>query len=874
MVDWFYIGYCTVMAMFAVAFAYAAAFGLRALRRLSRSLLLGFATAATVATLTAQKTNNVPPNMNQPQMQQGDGSFQTGFTRLTGFAGEDNLVNLVNPVQATSGDIARGWRVESVATNAAVSYAMPTNATLVGNWHVHGAASSFGNNVVDFGVVRTSGTLVPTNWAFPIGTNNAAFSSFWYFVDGRIRPTPKDAMREICAVGVPMSAVPDQSRLWRLDGDDGSRILTWENFFIGGDTNAPVNAQIILRPNGDFITRSNEVETAYRRVNPDDWDDDGIHNERDANPTSCDGDFFGVANALPTNANPDAYYWLDLSVTGVLGVATIRVTCDGPSDLGDHLVIARTNQVCHIPLLAGATYAVESDLPIDYSAVSSEYAEIVTNAENRLTVSLPLEFSLVRIQTRSAGTTGNYGVASSPINVRPSIIVCLGGCCSREIVDGMLQWSCSLTCTCGGGYHSFETTALWEGYSKLFVGYASCGCLEDAPDPTPTPSAGPYAASVSASFSKDAVIFEDAYENMPGEWVSRRSTATMLTISANGGTNGAVLSVSTTNLGKLQKNSGPAFPAQSVSVPARQSITYAMNYVGLSASDTADDIEVVATLTENSTGAISTSAATTTAVRVELEARYAAPANTNLHRHVFGVLEDFYYRQYPNDASVAWHFTEGNEDMIPVSLGRIILHATTNQTSGGHCEFRVMYGDVAYTNAFLMVLPRIEARNPRCNENLSMVQGEAGWLLLHLDIYVGPSYVSFHGVDFQEIPDESGNCPHEGYYNSIAMGGYLSHCELAGAGEWHRLVATNGYLCSDKVGRGGRYEQPWSDGWKEWPIPIGWGIDEDLRAQFDAPPTTQKFTLTSDGTFTISKFHFEATRDTSNHITTRRIGNE
>ena len=269
MVDWFYIGYCTVMAMFAVAFAYAAAFGLRALRRLPRSLLLGFATAATVATLTAQKTNNVPPNMNQPQMQQG-GVSQTGLP----FPVPHSPFPIANPVQTTSGDIARGWRVESVATNAAVSYAMPTNATLVGNWHVHGAASSFGNNVVDFGVVRTSGTLVPTNWAFPIGTNNAAFSSFWYFIDGRIRPTPRDAAHEICAVGVPMSAVPGQSRLWRLDGDDGSRTITWENFFFGGDTNCPVNAQIVLWPNGDFITRSNDVETVFRRVNPDDWDDD------------------------------------------------------------------------------------------------------------------------------------------------------------------------------------------------------------------------------------------------------------------------------------------------------------------------------------------------------------------------------------------------------------------------------------------------------------------------------------------------------------------------------------------------------------------------------------------------------------------------
>ena len=39
MADWFYIGYCTVMAMFAVAAAYAAVVGLRALRRLPRSLL-------------------------------------------------------------------------------------------------------------------------------------------------------------------------------------------------------------------------------------------------------------------------------------------------------------------------------------------------------------------------------------------------------------------------------------------------------------------------------------------------------------------------------------------------------------------------------------------------------------------------------------------------------------------------------------------------------------------------------------------------------------------------------------------------------------------------------------------------------------------
>ncbi len=212
--------------------------------------------------------------------------------------------------------------------------------------------------------------------------------------------------------------------------------------------------------------------------------------------------------------------------------------------------------------------------------------------------------------------------------------------------------------------------------------------------------------------------------------------------------------------------------------------------------------------------------------------------------------------------------------MIPTSLDRIILPATTNQTSDGHCEFHASYGNVAYTNTFQIVLPQFEVQNPRCNEDLNMVPGEAGWLLLHFDKYVGPSYVSFHGVDFQEVPDESGNCPHAGYYSNVAMGGYLSHCEAAGAGTWNRLRAANNYLCSDRVGRAGRYERPWTDGWKEWPIPIGWGIDESLYAQFDRPPTTQKFMLTSDGTFTIRKFGFWATRDTSSRVTNGSEGNE
>ena len=815
--NWHLLGNCVVVAECVCIVAFLVRVSARALRRISASLLLALSLLATGTGIVAQKTNNVPPNMNQPQMMQGP-SFQTG---LTGLLGIGNLINLVNPVPATIDDISRGWRVESVTTNAAVSYAMPTNAVLLGNWHVHGATSSFGNNRIDFG-----------DWAFPLGTNDEAFSSFWYFIDGRIRPTPKDAMREICAVGVPMSAVPGQSRLWMAEEPDGARVITWENFFLGGDTNAPVNAQIVLYPNGDFVTRSNEVETVCRRVNPDDWDDDGIHNERDVNPTSCDGDFFGVANALPPNANPDAYYWLDMSATGALGVATIRVACDGPSDLGDHLVIARTNQVCHIPLLAGATYAVESDLPIDYSAVSSEYADIVTNAENRLTVSLPLELSLVRIQTRNAGTTINYGAASSPINVYPSIIACLGGCCSRQVVDGILQWSCSLTCTCGGGYHSFETTALWEGYSKLFIGYASCGCWEDAPDPTPTPSAAPYAASVSACFSKDAVIFEDGYENSPGEWVSRRSTATMLTISANGGTNGAVLSVSATNLGKLQKNSGPAFPSQSVSVPAMQSITYAMNYVGLSASGTADDIEVVATLTDNVTGESTTNDCHATSVRLELAAVWEAPENPCTNRHVYGVGERVRFRTFPESVDTSVQLTRIDtselsyyDNMINPSE-RIYACPIYSATP----DLKVVCGEAEYRPEMTIIEPQ-EVISPNAFWDAyyapCLSPGSVGGTLLAITNYVGPMNVSFHGIMVSEIPCTHTNMP-SGFFATPNYTGQWTHNNIFDVG-WAMAtrIAPNNYWTVDQAGHPGTYNN-WSAGRLVWDVPIGW-----VRMRFD-----------------------------------------
>ena len=41
-----------------------------------------------------------------------------------------------NPPALTTNDVVRGYRLEAVRTNAAVPYARPANARLVGTWHL------------------------------------------------------------------------------------------------------------------------------------------------------------------------------------------------------------------------------------------------------------------------------------------------------------------------------------------------------------------------------------------------------------------------------------------------------------------------------------------------------------------------------------------------------------------------------------------------------------------------------------------------------------------------------------------------------------------------------------------------------------------
>ncbi|MBR4894281.1 MAG: hypothetical protein IKZ36_03680, partial [Kiritimatiellae bacterium] len=261
----------------------------------------------------------------------------------------NNPENLVNPVQSKKSisvsdeDIARGYWLESVATNLMYSYECPSNGVRHLPWYMAGGHTAFKR--YDF------------ESAFPLGTNLLEFVTV--FQDGRICRTPRDRIPLLKPHDGMFAFVRHVSDFWTLF-EPTRRIFTWHNVRDYESSDDVYSMQIEHFANGDFIVRLNEIEKLYRYINPDDWDDDGLANEIDASPKINDGDFFGVASPLPEGVNPQAYYWVELCATGVAKAATIRITCDGVSDLGNHVIIARANQVCRVPLLIGAEYTLES----------------------------------------------------------------------------------------------------------------------------------------------------------------------------------------------------------------------------------------------------------------------------------------------------------------------------------------------------------------------------------------------------------------------------------------------------------------------------------------------------------------------------------
>ena len=752
-------------------------------------------------------------------------------------------------------DILRGYWQEGVTTNETPFCEMPTNAVEYAPWRQRGGRETdFPLNLGDF--------------VFPYGTN--IINRFRVLSGGMIETYPAlNGPASICAAREYASLVPGVSRFWSADANGGAeKVLRWESVFANRDRTGEYSAEIRLSANGDFTTRSNALETVYRRVNPHDWDGDGLANEIDANPRMWDGDFFGPANVLPEGANSNAYCRVSLVVSGA--DALVSFVGDGPSNYPDPRFVARHGVTNDVLILVGKTYDIMCDQPFAIVGASDTETE-ATASDGAARVVRPVEMEC----TQESGAGFSMLVSPSSIGAE---FTWEQDCC-RIAGNATDQFAFRFVenpeCLCLGCQARGECR--YEGYVLPAYG-GTCPCHRTGDEPNWEVTSGPVAPGVSAAFTTSAVIYEDAYENAPGEWMPKRSTRTRLNVGATGGPNGGTLTVDTVNISKLDKLSGPVLPAMSVSVPAESSVSYSIVYEAGEHSATTNDIAVVATFVENMSGEVFCSTTSLTSVRVELDAIYEAPENPCVHRHVYGVGEKVECRHIPESAEVVWNIVSPRYGFNSITNGvdcDSILKLSFKAEEKP--MLRALCCGTEYFPEFSVVEPEdIVCRNVEW-DGQCLPHGRAGGFGMYLYTYVLPMNVSFQGIDMLEEPCNE-VIPPKGFYASTNFNGVLSHTLEAGAGWWHHVKPGN-YWAQDNAHAIER-QPPWSEGQMSWKIPVAWyqrleGTDSswgrnlyvNIRRRMSASEMyRQNFTITEDGTISIWKFQHEISRATNDVI--------
>ena len=798
-----------------------------------------------------------------------------------------SVLSVADTPPLSSNDVVRGYRLEMVRTNEAISYTRPTNARLVGTWHLTDAyrgrarvmLGEEGKGKREKGR-SADGQLLPSSlFLFPLGPH--VVTSLWAHTWGKVRPQLRNASNEIYVIGAPMFARHDQSYLWTAATANGSVLLTWENFFLGNpyeggkvpsgevlggegvglssthrSTFPPfhfstVSAQLELRGNGDFIARSNTVERVYRRVNPDDWDDDGIPNDEDPAPLAPAGaPQFGPHQDLSGIAHSNNYYWVDLISPAVNALVTFKGS--GASNLPDPSFVAKVGATNRVTLLLGKSYTVDCRLPLVCVGASHPDVEVGEDRNGHLTVCRPVRCEIVDDSPVAAfrASTAAPHAASGGRRLRftpapDGFDVTWNGnyCCLEPPPPPFTVplFNCDGNCGCGGCAVG-TYTCRFEGFELSFPNWP-CGCSHESPPDEPShpsedePDHEPQGPHVSARFSEAAIIFEDEYENAPGEMVSRRSTEAEAEFSVYGGTKGGAYSFELRDGGRLERAGGSFVPREG-KLEAGESFKIKVRYRARSASGSAGDVKAVATFTEEESGEEITSEATLTAVKVVITPVVAREGFPN--RHKMGVRENFRVDAYPQGLvsirlSPNWIQTPDDAYVCPV------------RADGNGLEIKV--SDVSYVPNLTVVEPTgilCTSGFNRCTDGL---------IAMELEPYITPLDVSFFGIKVMEVPT-TGSVP-IGYFANPLFEPIWNHTKERKAGVWYRPRQDN-YFFADAPSFGEYCPPPLSRGVIDWAIPLAWGDDdaEDVPDAVGGVETVyhQVFTLDDEGGLRIDKF--------------------
>ena len=788
----------------------------------------------------------------------------------------------------TPEDVSNGWRVTEVS--GAVAFAPPpANAVTNERWCLRGA--------------HDDAFRIPSDgWSYPFASGVTVLSRGEIRRGIRSRDFPRAFEQDLSLLPVVnWQLLPDgrnESVFWHGATPSNTLIATWWNAALGRDATNPVCFQAELHTNGGFDYRYDDRTVRHVRVWPFDIDDDGLENSVDPYPLTAGPDAHGTSaewyNTVCSNVfevvdggtgttgilpvgdgydlswrdgvNTNAYYFVD--VVASEGPAPIYFTGDRESSLGNPVVVARAFETNRVPLLIGVNYTVTSTVPLAVSfPVDYVHPTVTTNGVSNYEVRWPLEF----VFTESIGESNRVYTATvepyDPGGTFTSDPPLRGAPCGCASFSGWsIVFGCSPTCDCGGNCPQGILYYLLSGATFAATG-GVCRCGFDDPLPPAPVSYDPTnAPSLSVTFSKPAVIFEEAYLDSEYGARPKRSTRVQLTVSAYGGTHGGSLSLSSQNLGKLAAVGGGVIELPAITnIPPYESFFSTCAYEAATLSNNEDDISVTGQFIEDDSGTHIDKSDSLTAVQLLVLAATTLPQGCP-NRHTFGVCERMSIFSYPNDLSGCTWATSGMVREAPENRNSKAFDFLLEE---GPCAVTFTLKGTSYTVHTMCLRPRdiISLSTPEIllgNAGL----GEAGGIGMRMRLTLMPDTVSFIGLRTMENITEDGVA--SGYFGSEYFRPWWNHGMVHGAGESVEVGVDNHYydqaemedVCPQLLTGG------WATGSITWTIPTVWRERQDFSVTNGWTAFTTKaqiFTINSAGTVQIEKFNCSVERDVQGH---------
>lgn len=649
---------------------------------------------------------------------------------------------------------------------------------------------------------------------------------------------------------------PHASLFWHAETPSNTLLLTWCNALLNRDTNSPVNIQAELFPSGGMrITHDLSGELVTEHV--------------PAPELPC-ADTLDEVLARIEGGNSNAYFFADVAVAR--GPAVVKVKSGRETTLGDYSFVAHSGVTNRLPFLIGPEYEVKSEAAYSHFSVTNIEVAVSNLTDRLAAVQWPVKIDFGEGYDFGGGKLFEVAVdppfldgimefdgnANGGMRMLPRSG---GGCgCVVSVTNGAV----TVTGVCSNDTCVHEGSYVYEGYRERIE--LECGMDSDE-DPEPEsddPSSPEEENEPSASvwFEEQAVIFEDEYENAPGETVPRRSTRTTLRCTAYGGERGGNLTVDLSGMDALRLVSGT--PPSGRTLAPGEYVEFEAEYEGEKASSQENGTVAKVSFTENETNITFDDEDKMTVVKVEVSPVNQFPSGYP-NRHVFGVCEKFECIVTPNDVDITW----GN-------IGDIIWNEESNARrigimpaySSGMVLGLAVKGNTFDINLTSVAPIGIDVKLVSVL-SVSGIKGMAGDIGMSLKFSLIPDNVSFADLRISEEPSSQGI--HTGYFSDPSWSGKWYHTQENGAGVWNTVDDESNYYATDRAYIGG-CPGPWSSGTLSWEIPNVWlppigrgGENVPFKTTFKV--VWQTMSITPDGTVSISKHGHTVSRSTNDTIT-------